>query len=63
MVAVVDVQCGCSYKRLHEVNDIVCGWLLIGLQRDGEGRERVNRFWRGYRKNRYIETLVGGGRR
>ena len=23
VVTVVDVQCGCSYKRLHEVDDIV----------------------------------------
>ena len=43
MVPGVDVRCGCSYNRLHEVNDIVCGWLFIGWQGDGEGRDRVNR--------------------
>ena len=30
VIAEVDVRCGCSHNRLHEVNDIVCGWLLIG---------------------------------
>ena len=63
VIAGVDVRCGCSYKRLHEVSDIVCGWLLIGWQGDGEGRDRVNRFWRGHTKERYMEVSVGGRRR
>ena len=63
VIAGVDVRCGCSYKRLHEVNYIVCGWLLIGWQGDGKGRDRVNRFWRGHTKERYMEASVGGRRR
>ena len=63
MVAVVDVRCGCSYKMLHEVIDISCGWLLIECQRI-EGRHRkgkyiLKRLWK--REIRGGFEGVGGG--
>lgn len=42
LVAVVDIWYGCSYKKLHEVNDII--WELVdGLLHDN------NIGWKGYK--------------
>ena len=57
VVAVVDAQCAGSYKKLHEVDDIVESWLVslshynsIGWKGKREGSDMVYRFWRSQKK-------------
>ena len=60
VVAIVDVRCGCYYKMLHEVIDIVCGWLLIECQRN-DGRQRKGKYILERSWKREIHGGFGGG--